>query len=77
MNLMHRKSGSQFSIEGLRTKRKSNEPMQVNSTVEEEVIESPKSRRKRIKESDTVENDRHKDDAFNESKKKMVVRRRG
>ena len=65
----HRKSGSQFSICGLSVKRKAAEPVAVN-VKEEQDLESPKSRRKRIKDSDTVENDRHKDDIFTHPKKK-------
>lgn len=35
----------------------------------DEEEESPKTRRKRIKDSDTVENDRHKDDVFTSKKR--------
>lgn len=67
---MHRKSGSQFCITGIRIKRSAPEPLAVQSDIDEVEVESPKSKRKRIKDNDTVENDRHKDDVFTEKKRK-------
>lgn len=69
---MHRKSGSQFSICGLKLHRRAPEPMSVQTEKDYDEMsepESPETRRKRIKENDTVENDRHKDDIFSEKDK--------
>lgn len=44
----------------------------VHDGGEDEEKESPKTRRKRIKDNDTVENDRHKDDFYVKRTKKKA-----
>jgi hypothetical protein len=67
---MHRKSGTQFSICGIKLHRRAPEPVSVQTEIDYDVIEpkenDPELKRKRIKDQDTVENDRHKDDVFTE-----------